>query len=142
MQVEFVRDDSWGSLFPDERVRVYKNLHRNCYSILRKYYDPDKKKYSWLVWNYLFEMTLLDPKFVVREGGRRRVIKEQKKNVHAFIEGTLSDEKPPKFSATTNPRLKYDPYKSGHFHLLGWPDMDANDHHFSYVHLSEDGVYI
>lgn len=142
MQVEFIHDNSLESLFPGERVRIYKNLHRNCYSVLRKYYDPQKKRFSWLVWNYLFEMTLENPTFIVREKGRQRVIKEKKKNVHAFIEGTLSNEKPPKFSATINPRIKYDPYKDKHFWMAPVSCVDANKHNFSFVHLSEDGVYI
>lgn len=63
------------------RYRVYKNLHRNCFSI----------KSKGLVVGYCDAVTILEPRFITSEAGRQRVIKERAKNVHAFIEGYLSD---------------------------------------------------
>jgi hypothetical protein len=63
------------------RYRIYKNLHKNCFSI----------KLKGLVVGYCNAVTILEPRFITSETGRQRVIKEQAKNVHAFIEGCLSD---------------------------------------------------
>ena len=35
---------------------------------------------------------MYDPQFVVREGGRQRVLRERKKNVHAFVRGYVTHE--------------------------------------------------
>ena len=63
------------------RYRIYKNLHRNCLSI----------KSKGLVVGYCDAVTILEPRFITSEAGRQRVIKERAKNVHAYIEGCLSD---------------------------------------------------
>lgn len=57
-------------------------------------------------------VTLVDVRFIVSQSGRNRVIKEKKKNVHAFAEGVIID------SSNCN-RLKqitYNPYKFPYFY--------------------------
>lgn len=66
-------------------VEVYRNLH-----------DKDgTKKYSirqnGLVIGHSNLIFLNNAKFVVRQTGRERVIKEKRKNVHAFIKGFVVD---------------------------------------------------
>jgi hypothetical protein len=127
-------------------VRVYKNLHRNCYSVQKKYEDG-----QWRLWGWHDFAVLHDPKFVVREGGRQRVIQTRKKNVHAFIQGDLQlpwepvytgvfgVEIPPEFSPEKHKKIKYDPYTDEFFHIDG---ISMKNSDLDVVYLSKDGVYI
>lgn len=63
------------------KVYVYYNLHKSCWSI--KDYKTNK------VIAHCQSIHLKDIEFRVRQGGRNRVIKEQSKNVHAFVIGTV-----------------------------------------------------
>ena len=93
------------------RVRVYRNLHADSrgqgrWSVMA-WQGPRKSK----VIKHLDNVILADCKFIVQQSGRERVIREQRKNVHAFIEG---DMKP---SITLNGydsrgAVKYNPYTS------------------------------
>ena len=65
------------------RVRVYRNLHTGTLSM------QTKTEKGWRVTAHPHGVILDSCKFVVREGGRQRVLREKRKNVHAFIEGTL-----------------------------------------------------
>ena len=67
------------------RVRVYRNLARDSYSVMAME-GPDKGR----VVAWAKEVFLDDVKFVVRESGRQRVLNERRKNVHAFVDGRLS----------------------------------------------------
>ena len=90
-------------------VEVYRNLHKNCWSIRQG--GKVKVHTSYLC--------LKDAKFVVQPAGREKVLREQKKNVHAFVKGYL-------ISASESNRLTediewtcdavtYDPYKHPYF---------------------------
>jgi hypothetical protein len=63
------------------RVKCYRNLHKKCYSIV------DLK--AGKVFKHQFHVVLKDAWFQVSECGRKRVLKERRKNVHAWIRGTL-----------------------------------------------------
>lgn len=86
------------------QVRVYYNLHRHTFSIQHK---VDGR---WLVRDYADEVTLKDATFKVSEAGRKRVIAEGRKNVHAFVIGTLVDDIP-----ETPVQATYNPYKYSSF---------------------------
>jgi hypothetical protein len=62
------------------RVEVYWNLHRNLFSI-RALSGPMKGR----VIGHAHKVILEDVAFVVREAGRQRVLREKRKNVHAFV---------------------------------------------------------
>ncbi len=64
---------------PTKRVRVYRNLHKNCFSV----------KQDGLVRCHADHVTLEDCKFIVSKAGQKRVRDEGRKNVHAFVEGVL-----------------------------------------------------
>ena len=53
-----------------------------------------------------------DVKFVVQPAGRKRVLEEQRKNVHAFIRGELTDDR---FMAVGLVKVIYNPYEYNHF---------------------------
>ena len=64
-----------------KKVRVYRNLHKNCFSV----------KQDGLVRCHADHVTLRDCKFIVSKAGQKRVRDEGRKNVHAFVEGVLAD---------------------------------------------------
>ncbi|MAD98995.1 MAG: hypothetical protein Unbinned200contig1002_38 [Prokaryotic dsDNA virus sp.] len=87
-----------------KRVQVYKNLHKNCWSI--------RLKKTQRVIAHLDEVFLVNAKFIVQQGGRRRVLNTKTKNVHAFIEGEIvSNLTGSEYSG----RATYNPYKFASF---------------------------
>lgn len=61
-------------------------------------------------------VTLRDCRAIVRESTRQRVIRDKCREVHAWIEGTLTYTEAPPVGA---PCLTYNPYRAGHFHVGG-----------------------
>lgn len=59
------------------KPHVYFNLHRACWSIMLR----------GKVTGHAPALTIANARFVVREGGRQRVLREGRKNVHAFVVG-------------------------------------------------------
>jgi hypothetical protein len=66
---------------PHIRVEVYWNLYKKCWSVRRA---------GGRVLYHARAVTLDDVTWVVQPGGRARVLREGKKNVHAFARGTLT----------------------------------------------------
>lgn len=92
-----------------ERVMVYYNLHKHTFSIQK----------SGIVITHADFVRLTDVEFRVREGGKEKVRQEKRKNVHAFVIGTLDefckypcDEIPEEPAA---PIITYDPYQYDSF---------------------------
>lgn len=86
------------------KVSVYWNLHRNCWSI----------RHKGKVIGYADSLLLEDVTFKVSESGRQRVLREKKKNVHAFACGTLLDKNLVK-PEIMNRAISYNPYKFSFF---------------------------
>lgn len=87
---------------------VYFNLHRKLWSI--KALEGDKKG---LVIGHAPVVYLEDVKPKVSEVGRQRVLKEQRKNVHAGLVGTVG--RMPSRLLVGGKAITYNPYKSGTF---------------------------
>jgi len=87
------------------RVEVYFNLHKRVFSI--------RSCKTGRVIHHAKDVHIVNPKFVVREGGRQRVLRERKKNVHAFVRGNLTTFKdnPSRLADT----IGYNPYKYDSF---------------------------
>ena len=91
------------------KVFVYYNLHKHLWSI--KALEGDSKG---KVIARLNTVLLHNPKPKVSEAGRQRVIREQKKNVHAGIIGEWGELFP--LPTDTNAReITYNPYKYSSF---------------------------
>lgn len=87
-----------------KRVRVYRNLHKDCFSV--KCLDEN------CVIAHLDKIVLRDARFPVSQAGRERVLREKNKNVHAFIEGYICKEN----EFTEEGRsITYNPYKKNYF---------------------------
>jgi hypothetical protein len=109
------------------RVRIYRNLspqyrERRAWSVMA-YEGPNKGRIIEIVDG----IVLKDVRFVVNEGGRQRVIQEKRKNVHAFVDGTLVktfafdtlkkdlDGETLAPSSGARSRVSYDPYRFSTF---------------------------
>ena len=67
------------------KVKVYYNLHKNCYSIV----SLEKENYGRVIKHENY-VPLTNAQFKVSEKGRQRVLREKKKNVHAYVVGQWS----------------------------------------------------
>ena len=87
------------------KVEVYFNLHKRVFSI--------RSCRTGRVIHHAKHVHIVNPKFVVREGGRQRVLRERKKNVHAFVRGNLTafKDNPSRLADT----IGYNPYKYDSF---------------------------
>lgn len=66
---------------PEQPVRVFKNWKQNCYSIMQ----------GGRLLASARQVRLSAVEFRVRESGRQRMLKEKRRNVHAFAVGHLLD---------------------------------------------------
>lgn len=89
-------------------VQVYWNLHKNCWSV--------RNKKTGRIVKHLSNVVLRNCRFVVHEAGRQRVIRERRKNVHAFVEGVLSRPAPQESPWVP---VKYNPYRYDSFVIPG-----------------------
>ena len=59
------------------KIEVYWNLHKKLYSI----------RESGIVVDHMPALAITNATFAVQPAGRAKVVKEQRKNVHAFVRG-------------------------------------------------------
>ena len=74
-----------GTLHHGDKVEIYRNLHNGTFSVRR----------DGIVVHHLENhqiLRLTNAKFAVQPAGRAKVLVEKKKNVHAFIRGTVDKE--------------------------------------------------
>ena len=86
-------------------VKVYRNLHKGCWSIQQ----------NGLVKAHSDEVNLFDCEFLVNEKNRQKVIKEKRKNVHAFVKGYIWNT-----PVDLIKQASYNPYANNYFY-------DVND---------------
>ena len=106
-----------------KKVMVYRNLHKDTFSI----------QYKSRIVLYADYVKLNNVEFRVRPGGNEKVGREKKKNVHAFVIGNLVDycnypcENIP--SEPNDNIVTYDPYKYKSFVLKSTnePVFGANE---------------
>jgi hypothetical protein len=99
------------SLRAGDRVRVYRNLHDQNWSVVARTGLNRGKVVA-----HADELSLFGCDFIVSEAGRQRVLREKRKNVHAYVEGTFDPElKPSKPALDMYTRVGYNPYESGEF---------------------------
>lgn len=125
-----------------KKFEVYRNLHHGCFSI----------RHKGLVCAHLQDdgfYYLRDVKFAVQPAGRRKVLRERRKNVHAFVRGFANDQYgEPKTCRAGYPlgaadrfniKVTYNPYVAGHFFIAktGEPIHEASE-----VCFAKGNVYI
>jgi len=114
------------------KVEVYKNLHKDTWSI--------RDRSTGLVVEHSNHVLIKDAKFVVQKRGRNRVLKEKRKNVHAFVRGVIEDlPRITTFETPCNVQVKYDPYKADHFYRI---DTGEAVKESDIVVMDSEGVWI
>ncbi len=83
------------------RYYVYWNLHRDCYSV----------KHRGKVVGHHTNIIAYNVEFRVSQKGRKRVLKDQRKNVHAYVVAERLEIRTPSFEGIWNRPIKYNPYK-------------------------------
>jgi hypothetical protein len=83
----------------NRRVYVYFNLHKKVWSVRQGTKIVDHTNY----------IMLRDARFLVGQAGREKVLREQKKNVHAGVSGYIVDRVPNIPDAINN--VAYNPYR-------------------------------
>ena len=88
-------------------VKVYRNLHKDQWSLMAAD-GPEKGR----VIGYGQEVLILDPRLTVSEAGRQRAVREHRRNVHAFVVGTVGD-----LQQLRGPlyRVRYNPFRASCF---------------------------
>jgi hypothetical protein len=104
------------------KVKVYFNLKKKMLSV------QTKVNGVWKVTQHAEQVFLNNATFYVSQAGRQRVLKNKRKNVHAYIIGELVDG-PDKFHNYTS--INYNPYKLERFHD-GEKYIDNSDFAFVY----------
>jgi hypothetical protein len=87
------------------KVKVYFNLHKKMFSVVALEGENKGRVIA-----HETEVKLTNATFKVSEAGRQRVIREQRKNVHAYVVGTLADT-----VKNCNQAVTYNPYKYNSF---------------------------
>ena len=101
-RIDMFTDDKRYKIDESRRVYVYKNLHRNCYSV----------RQDGLIKMHTDSICLYDAQFRVGMKGRERVLKEKRKNVHAGVSGYIDRDWDLQRLPPTNFRsVIYNPYK-------------------------------
>ena len=114
-----------------DRVRIYRNLHKGSLSI--KDWDRQSPTYGRVIDrpNVYF---VSHPRFIVSKAGRDRVLREKRKNVHAYVQGHPVDLDSDKVENATNGReVYYNPYNNDTFvdskgepiHKADWAYIEA-----------------
>jgi hypothetical protein len=115
-------------------VYVYRNLNASkktgkpVYSVMRQ----------GKVVKRVHRILLRDVTFVVRQAGRQKVLREKRKNVHAFVKGliTRSAMGIDRNGKDLPMRISYNPYVSGSFRTPN----DFPVQHAGAVLINENGV--
>jgi hypothetical protein len=97
------------------RVFVYFNLHRKLFSV-REY--AGTRRVLFHTWSIL----LRDCEFRVSQAGRERVLREQRKNVHAGVVGEYIADTFHKDIITNGTRISYNPYRFNYFYNVNTLD--------------------
>jgi hypothetical protein len=95
--------------FAGRKVLVYWNLHKNMYSVM----DAVTRR----VITHTRNIRLNNVTFKVSEAGRQRVLREGRKNVHAFVCGEVDGaDFPGQFTAGIRGTVvTYNPHKAAYF---------------------------
>lgn len=145
--------------FPDPSIKVfiYKNLHRDCWSIK----SMTSRAFYGRVLMHADMIEVVSASFKVSENGRRRVLRTKNKNVHAGVVGYLKTahvtwtnqkySEAIKFSKTkvedtycsTNngKKISYNPYKNTTFVFNDGKEISPY-HEFPCVKLNNQGCFL
>ena len=99
-----------------KRVYVYRNLHKNCWSV----------RQSGKVVDHTHFLLLKDCRYLVGKAGRKRVLREHKKNVHAGVSGYVTDKVPEEQFWDDWGTVVYNPYDHDQFYAGSFPVSNSH----------------
>ncbi len=91
-------------------VKIYKNLHNGLFSVMQ----------NNLVVAHIESFILNNVIFKVNDAGRQKVLKEKKKNVHAFVTGYIKEincRDDDLISSNWHTQVRYNPYITSTFFI-------------------------
>ena len=89
------------------KVKVYYNIRKQCFSVV----SLEKERYGKVI-DHVKRISLWGATFKVSDKGRQRVLREQQKNVHAYIVGSWVS---PRILKGKIHKATYNPYKYSSF---------------------------
>ena len=116
------------------KVFVYFNLHKKVFSV--KALQGDRKG---RVIAHVRDITLRDVQFKVSEAGRQRVLREQRKNVHAGVVGHWAGGVDDLIVERSVVPVTYNPYKYSSFVLA---ESQAPVHWAESAYLTARKIFI
>ena len=96
------------------KTEIYRNLHKKCFSVRQR-----GRVVGHLMDDPTEHVLLKDVKFAVQPAGRRKVLREKRKNVHAFVRGDMVSPHSvpyPGLNQFTN-EVTYNPYHYSTFYF-------------------------
>lgn len=117
------------------KVFVYRNLHRNTFSV-KALEGQEKGK----VIQYLSDLYLSEGVFKVSRAGRLRVLRDKRKNVHAGCQGKLLSCIDDTHYALSWAEVTYNPYKYDSFVFKDNTEIKVDK--FKYCHMKDNRVWI
>ena len=115
------------------RVFVYRNLHKNCWSV--KALEGENKG---RVIRHAQSVMLSNCTFKVSEAGRQRVLRERSKNVHAGVVGQLVSSDVDVVYMPHSVPVTYNPYKYSTFVNVNDEGVPVPVKGAWWVHLAQD----
>ena len=112
------------------KVKVYYNLHKQCFSVV----SLEKERYVKVI-AHVKRISLWGAKFKVSDKGRQRVLREQRKNVHAHVVGSWVTDWIPRGEVH---KATYNPYKYSSF--VNTTTLNPV-HKAKQVYLNERNIY-
>jgi hypothetical protein len=97
-----------------DKVDCYRNINKPEIFSIRQQAGENKDK----VTGYSKVVLLKNPSIKLSENSRQRVLKEKRKNVHAFVRGNLlgiANALTPEQAEMATARISYSPYRGMHF---------------------------
>ena len=110
------------------RVEVYRNLHKQCWSV--------RNTKTGRVINHVDNIHIEDATLVVQPSGREKVLRERRKNGHAFVRGYIKEDYGIKDNWYSVQEIEYNPYKTNTFVVK---ETGVPVHNASYVYLNTNG---
>ena len=105
-----------------DKIEVYRNLHKKCFSVRHKgrvvMHLQDHE-----------QLALTNAKFVVQPAGHAKVLREKRKNVHAFVRGEFEG-----FKSSLDEELYFQP-----FHRLDFSTVTYNPYKANKFQVKMDG---
>ena len=117
------------------KVKVYYNLHKNCFSVV----SLERGENYGRVIAHCDQIVLKNVQFKVSEAGRQRVLREQKKNVHAYAIGHIYTGELPILRSYS---VTYNPYKYSSFMMNLGDNNLTSVYYASYAKLDNKQIFV